>query len=82
MERFELVSPFQPTGDQPSAIEQLVQGIYDNKRHQVLLGATGTGKTKAFSQIIWLNILYPTLIFINQKRIYQEPIPILIKMRS
>ena len=45
MERFELVSPFQPTGDQPRAIEQLVQGIYDNKRHQVLLGATGTGKT-------------------------------------
>ena len=42
---FELVSPYRPTGDQPKAIEKLCQGLDENKRWQVLLGATGTGKT-------------------------------------
>ena len=38
---FRLVSPYQPTGDQPDAIEALVRGVQDGLRHQVLLGATG-----------------------------------------
>ena len=42
---FKLVSNFQPTGDQPKAIEQLVQGIEDGEKAQVLLGVTGSGKT-------------------------------------
>ena len=66
MERFELVSPFQPTGDQPRAIEQLVQGIYDNKRHQVLLGATGTGKTFTISNVI-AAIQKPTIVIVHNK---------------
>ena len=42
---FELVSKLIPSGDQPKAIEELVNGINSGKKHQVLLGATGTGKT-------------------------------------
>lgn len=41
---FQLVSKFQPSGDQPEAIHQLVKGIKEGKKDQVLLGATGTGK--------------------------------------
>ena len=43
--RFELVSPYEPKGDQPTAIEELVQGANANERTQVLLGVTGSGKT-------------------------------------
>ena len=42
---FKLVSKYKPSGDQPEAIEKLVKGIKDGKKEQVLLGATGTGKT-------------------------------------
>ena len=42
---FELVSKYQPSGDQPEAIKELVEGIEEGKKEQVLLGATGTGKT-------------------------------------
>ena len=42
---FELVSKYSPQGDQPQAIAKLAQGIYQNKKFQTLLGATGTGKT-------------------------------------
>ena len=42
---FKIVSKFKPSGDQPQAIEKLVQGIEEGKKEQVLLGATGTGKT-------------------------------------
>ena len=45
MERFKLVSEYSPTGDQPKAIKQLVEGIKSGKKEQVLLGGTGTGKT-------------------------------------
>ena len=45
---FELVSKFKPTGDQPKAIKELVEGINEGKKFQVLLGATGTGKTYAY----------------------------------
>ena len=45
MPDFELVAPFEPTGDQPQAIERLERGSRPRLRHQTLLGATGTGKT-------------------------------------
>ena len=49
---FELVSKFKPSGDQPEAINSLVKGIRDNKKEQVLLGATGTGKTFTIANVI------------------------------
>ncbi|MFN2235378.1 MAG: DEAD/DEAH box helicase family protein, partial [Anaerolineales bacterium] len=49
---FKLNAPFQPTGDQPEAIKQLIDGINNGDRHQVLLGATGTGKTFTMANII------------------------------
>ena len=52
MPRFQLVSEFQPTGDQPEAIAQLVEGIEKGYKHQTLLGATGTGKTYVVSRVI------------------------------
>jgi excinuclease ABC subunit B len=52
MPKFELVSPFQPTGDQPSAIASLVEGLRAGHEHQTLLGATGTGKTYVVSKVI------------------------------
>jgi excinuclease ABC subunit B len=50
--RFELVSPYEPKGDQPTAIEELVQGANANERMQVLLGVTGSGKTYTMAQVI------------------------------
>ena len=50
--QFKIVSPFKPTGDQPAAIKQLVDGVNSNKKFQVLLGATGTGKTFTMANII------------------------------
>ncbi len=52
MPKFELVSDFQPTGDQPDAINQLVEGLEKGDRFQTLLGATGTGKTFTIANII------------------------------
>jgi excinuclease ABC subunit B len=52
VDRFELVSPFQPTGDQPQAIEQLNQGLEDGLLRQTLLGVTGSGKTFTMANII------------------------------
>ena len=49
---FDLVSKFKPNGDQPEAIHQLVKGVNDGKKHQVLLGATGTGKTFTIANVI------------------------------
>ena len=49
---FKLVSKFEPSGDQPQAIEELVDGINEGKKHQVLLGATGTGKTFTIANVI------------------------------
>ena len=49
---FDLVSKYKPSGDQPSAIEKLVKGINEGKKEQVLLGATGTGKTFTIANVI------------------------------
>ena len=49
---FKLNSEFDPQGDQPQAIEKIVKGVKEGKRHQTLLGATGTGKTFTMSNVI------------------------------
>ena len=66
MEKFELHSKYTPQGDQPQAIEKLVQGINDGKKSQVLLGATGTGKTFTVSNVIQA-VNKPTLVFAHNK---------------
>ncbi len=63
---FKLQAPFIPTGDQPEAIAQLVQGVRDKKEHQVLLGATGTGKTFAVASLIQ-ELQMPALIMAHNK---------------
>lgn len=63
---FELVSEYQPQGDQPKAIKALVKGIEDGKKQQVLLGATGTGKTFTISNVI-AQVNKPTLVFAHNK---------------
>ena len=52
MPKFEVVSPYQPTGDQPEAVEKLAQGFIDGKKFQTLLGVTGSGKTFTMANII------------------------------
>lgn len=63
---FELVSKYQPSGDQPKAIAELVQGIKEGKRFQTLLGATGTGKTFTMSNVIQ-QVNKPTLVIAHNK---------------
>ncbi|WP_017756402.1 excinuclease ABC subunit UvrB [Calidifontibacillus oryziterrae] len=64
--QFELKSKYQPQGDQPKAIEKLVQGIHAGKKYQTLLGATGTGKTFTVSNVIQ-QVNKPTLILAHNK---------------
>ncbi|RUT42860.1 excinuclease ABC subunit UvrB [Paenibacillus anaericanus] len=64
--KFELVSDFTPQGDQPTAIEQLVEGVKAGKRNQTLLGATGTGKTFTIAQTI-ARLGRPTLVIAHNK---------------
>jgi excinuclease ABC subunit B len=64
--RFELSSQFQPSGDQPTAIEALVKGLEDNEQHQVLLGITGSGKTFTVANVIE-RVQRPTLIITPNK---------------
>lgn len=72
---FELVSDYQPTGDQPEAIEQLVNGLNKGEKYQILMGATGTGKTFTMANVI-ASIERPTLIISHNKtlaaQLYQE----------
>ena len=63
---FELVSKYTPSGDQPQAIKELVKGIKDGKKHQVLLGATGTGKTFTIANVI-KEVGKPTLVLAHNK---------------
>ncbi|WP_273832145.1 excinuclease ABC subunit UvrB [Guptibacillus sedimenti] len=64
--KFELVSDYEPQGDQPEAIKKLVKGVQQNERHQTLLGATGTGKTFTMSNVIQ-EVNKPTLIIAHNK---------------
>ena len=63
---FELQAPYQPTGDQPEAIAKIVDGIEKGCRHQVLLGATGTGKTFTVANVIQ-TLQIPTLVMTHNK---------------
>jgi excinuclease ABC subunit B len=63
---FELVSDYQPTGDQPEAIKELTTGIENGEKSQILLGATGTGKTFTISNVI-AKVNKPTLILSHNK---------------
>ena len=63
---FKLVSKYKPSGDQPEAIKELVQGIKEGKKEQVLLGATGTGKTFTIANVIE-KINKPTLVLAHNK---------------
>ena len=72
---FNLISEFKPTGDQPEAISQLVQGITDERRYQVLLGVTGSGKTFTIANVIQ-QVERPTLVLSHNKtlaaQLYKE----------
>lgn len=72
---FELVSEYLPTGDQPEAIEQLVNGLNKGEKYQILMGATGTGKTFTMANVI-ASVERPTLIISHNKtlaaQLYQE----------
>ena len=63
---FELVSKYKPSGDQPEAIKELVEGIKSGKKEQVLLGATGTGKTFTIANVI-ASVNKPTLVLAHNK---------------
>jgi excinuclease ABC subunit B len=64
--KFKLVSDYQPRGDQPQAIEELVQGLNENLRHQTLLGVTGSGKTFTIANVI-AQVQRPTLVIAHNK---------------
>ena len=66
MPEFELESPFEPTGDQPTAIDDLLDGLQRGHRHQTLLGATGTGKTFTVANIVQVT-QRPTLVMAHNK---------------
>ena len=66
MSLFEIVSSYEPRGDKPKAIKELVEGLEKNKRHQTLLGATGTGKTYTIANVIQ-QVQRPTLVIAHNK---------------
>ena len=75
MSKFELISEFEPAGDQPRAIEKLTRNLLAGKRHNVLLGVTGSGKTYTMAQVV-ARINKPTLVLAPNKtlaaQLYQE----------
>ncbi|MDT7040896.1 excinuclease ABC subunit UvrB [Candidatus Nitronereus thalassa] len=75
MAKFNLQSEFSPKGDQGQAIASLTQGVRENKKHQVLLGVTGSGKTFTMANVI-ANVQKPTLVVVHNKtlaaQLYQE----------
>ncbi|MGE5859362.1 MAG: excinuclease ABC subunit UvrB [Ignavibacteria bacterium] len=66
MDKFELISSYNPSGDQPQAIDQLVEGLKNNEKYQTLLGVTGSGKTFTISNVI-AQVNKPTLIISHNK---------------
>jgi excinuclease ABC subunit B len=75
MSPFQLEAPFKPCGDQDQAIDQLVAGIRDGRKHQALLGVTGSGKTFTMANVI-ARVQKPTLVLVHNKtlagQLYQE----------
>jgi len=68
---FKLVSPYEPAGDQPSAIRQLVEGIQNGETHQTLLGVTGSGKTFTMANVI-AQLQRPTLVLTHNKTLVAQ----------
>jgi excinuclease ABC subunit B len=68
---FQLVAPYKPAGDQPSAIQQLTEGILRGDSHQVLLGVTGSGKTFTMANVIQ-NVQRPTLVLTHNKTLVAQ----------
>ena len=64
--KFELQAPFEPAGDQPSAIEALCQGLEEQRKYQVLMGVTGSGKTFTMANVIQ-QVQRPTLVISHNK---------------
>ena len=81
MDRFILHSPYQPTGDQPEAIEELVKGFEAGKQFQTLLGVTGSGKTFTMANVI-AKLNRPTLIISHNKTLTASSRSIFRKMQS
>src|SRR6476660_1767439 len=68
---FQLQAPYKPAGDQPSAIQQLTEGIIHGEKHQVLLGVTGSGKTFTMANVIQ-NVQRPTLVLTHNKTLVAQ----------
>ena len=68
---FKITSPYQPAGDQPTAIQQLTEGILNEDRHQVLLGVTGSGKTFTVANVIQ-QVQKPTLVLTHNKTLVAQ----------
>ena len=68
---FQLISSFEPTGDQPQAIQELVEGLYRGEPHQVLLGVTGSGKTYTMANVIQ-QVQRPTLVLTHNKTLVAQ----------
>ena len=68
---FQLLSPYQPAGDQPSAIKQLTEGLNQGERYQTLLGVTGSGKTFTMANVIQ-NVQKPTLVLTHNKTLVAQ----------
>jgi excinuclease ABC subunit B len=75
MPRFEVVSPYQPQGDQPAAIDKLVSGVLEGKQYQTLMGVTGSGKTFSMAHTV-ARLQRPTLVISHNKtlaaQLYEE----------
>ncbi len=69
--KFQLQAPYQPAGDQPTAINELTEGIFRGEKHQVLLGVTGSGKTFTMANVI-KNVQRPTLILTHNKTLVAQ----------
>src|SRR3954468_10622382 len=68
---FKLVSSYQPSGDQPAAIQQLTEGIFQGEKYQTLLGVTGSGKTFTVANVIE-NVQRPTLVLTHNKTLVAQ----------
>ena len=68
---FNIVSPYQPAGDQPQAIQNLTEGILQGEKYQTLLGVTGSGKTFTMANVIQ-NVQKPTLVLTHNKTLVAQ----------
>jgi len=68
---FKLHAPYKPSGDQPTAIKELTEGIVRGDHHQVLLGVTGSGKTFTMANVI-SNLQRPTLVLTHNKTLVAQ----------